>query len=142
MTSESDSPPPLIDSPVEGLLEWDSPFRQKFVAGSDWAPWLSSADVPPHDGKPRVLASPTVRAPEPPQRGTGPDAHGAYRREYESRLDEAYAEWKRSVFVSLFEPWIIDRLAADAARKLGKKAQDAPAPDPGQTQQPGRGPSG
>jgi hypothetical protein len=43
-----------------------------------------------------------------------------YRRDDEDRLDDASAEWKRSVFVSLFEPWIIDRLAAGAARKLAK----------------------
>jgi hypothetical protein len=43
-----------------------------------------------------------------------------YRRDYEARLDEAYAEWKRSIFVSLFEPWIIDRRADEAAKKLGR----------------------
>lgn len=45
-----------------------------------------------------------------------------YRRDDEDRLDDASAEWKRSVFVSLFEPWIIDPLEADAARKLAKSA--------------------
>ena len=37
---------------------------------------------------------------------------------YEARLDEAYGQWKRPVFTSLFEPWILDRRAAEAARKL------------------------
>lgn len=42
----------------------------------------------------------------------------ARRRDYEARLDEAYGQWKRPVFTSLFEPLIVDRRAAEAARKL------------------------
>jgi hypothetical protein len=68
------------------------------------------------------MGEPTVKAPEPPPSGAGDEAYARYRRDYEDRLDDAYAEWKRSVFVSLFEPWIIDRLAAEAARKLAKPA--------------------
>jgi len=34
MTSSSDSSPkPLIDTPVEAMVEWDSPFRHSFVPG-------------------------------------------------------------------------------------------------------------
>jgi hypothetical protein len=84
-----------------------------------------------------------TRRPPPPVRG--PDAEPGYRPDatMTSESDspplidspvEGLLEWDR--------PWIIDRLAADAARKLGKKAQDPPAPEPGQTQQRGRGPCG
>ena len=57
---------PLIDSPVEGLIEWDSPFCYSFVPGSEWAPWLATAKFPP-PGDPAParggMAAPTVRPP-------------------------------------------------------------------------------
>jgi hypothetical protein len=112
---------PLIDTPVEGLAEWDSPFRQTFVPGSSWAPWLASAGFPPH-GPAQAhtrLPAPRVKPPQPPAPSAGEAEHARYRREYEARLDEAYADWKRSIFVSLFEPWIIDRCAEQAVKKLG-----------------------
>jgi hypothetical protein len=128
MTSTADSsadaassPKPLIDRPVEGLMEWDNPFRQNFVAGSEWAPWLATARFPPSGPAP-VRDSPplrTVKPPEPPAPSAGDQEYARYRRDYEARLDEAYAQWKRSIFVSLFEPWIIDRRAAEAVKKLG-----------------------
>ena len=124
---------PLVDSPLEGLMEWDSPFRHTFVPGSDWAPWLTTAKFPPSPGTTHGttyggLAAPTVRAPEPPPPDAGDAAYARYRRDYEDRLDAAYAEWKRSVFVSLLEPWVIDRLAAEAARRLAKPVADGHAP--------------
>jgi hypothetical protein len=124
MTSLSDSSPkPLIDTPVEALMEWDSPFRHSFVPGSLWAPWLMTAKFPPSGGPAPVRASPplrTVKPPEPPTPSASDEEYAQYRRDYEARLDEAYAEWKRSIFVSLFEPWIIDRRADEAAKKLGR----------------------
>jgi len=130
MTSFSDSSPkPLIDTPVEALVEWDSPFRHSFVPGSLWAPWLMTAKCPPSGGPARVHASPplrTLKPPKPPMPSKPPEPsasdeeYARYRRDYEARLDEAYAEWKRSIFVSLFEPWIIDRRAAEAVKKLGR----------------------
>ena len=148
MTSGSDSradesvssAPPLIDRPVEGLLEWDSPFRQTFVVGSDWAPWLASAGFPPHDWKPRMLPPPTVRPPQPPEPAAADERYVRYRREYESRLDDAYAEWKRTIVGSLLEPWLTDRRAA--ARRLGNTAQDRQASEPGQALEPGQAPPG
>jgi hypothetical protein len=116
---------PLIDSPLADLLEWDSPFRQVFVPGSDWAPWLATAKFPPQP--PGTSPVRTVKPPDPPPESADDQAYAQYRRDYEARLDEAYARWKHSVFTSLFEPWIIDRRAAEAARKLGR----APAPGAG-----------
>jgi hypothetical protein len=112
---------PLIDTPVEGLAEWDSPFRHSFVPGSAWAPWLAAAGFPPHGAVPAqgALPAPRVKPPEPPPPSAGEAEHARYRREYEARLDEAYADWKRSIFVSLFEPWIFDRCAEEAVKKLG-----------------------
>jgi hypothetical protein len=116
---------PLIDTPVEGLTEWDSPFRHSFVVGSEWAPWLTTAGVPPRERVPidAGLPAPTVKPPEPPPASAGEQDHARYRRDYEDRLDEAYAEWKRSIFVSLFEPWIIDRQAEEAVKKLRRGIQ-------------------
>lgn len=101
-------------------MAWDNPFRQGFVAGSDWAPWLSSAGVPPK-GPAGLQAEPPasfVQPPQPPAPSASDAEYEQYRRDYEARLDEAYAKWKHSVFTSLFEPWILDRRAAEAARKL------------------------
>jgi hypothetical protein len=113
---------PLIDTPFEGLAEWDSPFRHSFVSGSGWAPWLVTARTPP--GPPAAAPAPaalpalSVQPPEPPALSAGGQEYAQYRRDYEARLDEAYADWKRSLFVSLFEPWIVDRRAAEALKKL------------------------
>lgn len=117
--SDPASPPPL-DSPLEGLMEWDHPFRQGFIAGSDWAPWLASAGFPPK-GPAGLQANPPARfitPPHPPEPSAGDAEYEQYRRDYEARLDEAYGQWKRSVFTTLFEPWILDRRAAEAARRL------------------------
>ena len=120
MSSSDPASPPLLDSPLEGLMDWDNPFRQGFVAGSDGAPWLAYAGVPPK-GPVGLQANPparTIEPPQPPARSAGDAEYEHYRRDYEARLDEAYGQWKRSVFTSLFEPWILDRRAAEAARKL------------------------
>jgi hypothetical protein len=130
------APRPLIDSPLEGLLEWDNPFRQNFVAGSDWAPWLGTAKVPPPP--PRPAAEARVKPPPLPAADADAAAYQRYRRDYEERLDAAYADWKRSVFASLFEPWVVDRLAAEAARRL---AQPIVAPEPAAARGPAPGPA-
>jgi hypothetical protein len=119
---DSASAKPLVDSPVEGLLDWDNPFRQTFVAGSEWAPWLASSKFPPRSSGPGQANPPlrTVQPPEPPAPSSSDEEYARYRRDYEARLDEAYAQWKRSVFTSLFEPWIVDRRAEEAAKKLGR----------------------
>ncbi|SFN53932.1 hypothetical protein [Variovorax sp. OV329] len=98
-------------------MDWDSPFRQGFVAGSDWAPWLASAGFPPK-GPVTSSASapaPSVQPPQPPAPSAGEAEYEKYLRDYEARLDEAYAHWKRSVFLTMFEPWVRRRRAADAA---------------------------
>lgn len=120
--------PPLVDTPVAGLMEWDSPFRHSFVPGSDWAPWLVTAGFPPGAARPvpAGLPQPTVRPPEPPAPSAGDAEYARYRRDYEERLDQAYAQWKRSIFTSLFEPWILDRRAAEAAKQLGRGATAGP----------------
>jgi hypothetical protein len=130
------APRPLVDSPLEGLLEWDDPFRQNFVAGSDWAPWLGTAKYPPPT-PPLATAEPRAKPPPLPPADADAAAYQRYRRDYEERLDAAYADWKRSVFVSLIEPWIVDRHAAEAARKLAQPivpaepaAARGPAPGP------------
>ena len=127
MTTSTDSDSgssakPLVDTPVEAFAEWDSPFRHSFVVGSWWAPWLTAARFPPDPDTPAQSRLPPlkVKAPEPPPPAAGDDDYARYRRDYEKRLDDAYAEWKRSIFVALFEPWIIDRRAAEAAKKLGR----------------------
>jgi hypothetical protein len=110
-----------IDSPLAGMLDWDNPFRHGFVAGSDWAPWLASAGYPP-TGPAGLQANPpvrTVKPPDPPAPSGSDQEYDRYRRDYEARLDDAYAQWKRSFFGSLFEPWILDRRAVEAVRKLG-----------------------
>jgi hypothetical protein len=120
MTPPDPASPPLLDTPLEGLMPWDNPFRQDFVAGSDWAPWLASAGVPPK-GPAGLQATPparSVKPPDPPAPSAGDAEYEQYRRDYEARLDEAFAQWKRSVFTTLFEPWILDRRAAEAARRL------------------------
>jgi hypothetical protein len=120
MTSSDPASPPLLDAPLEGLMHWDNPFRQGFVAGSGWAPWLASAGVPPKGPAGPQPAPPaqSIKPPDPPPPSAGDAQYEQYRRDYEARLDEAYGQWKRSVFTTLFEPWILDRRAAEAARRL------------------------
>jgi hypothetical protein len=111
---------PLVDTAAEAFIDLDTPFRRQFVPGSSWAPWLASGKfpaetpIPPRGG----IALPKVKPPEPPAPDASDEAYRQYRRAYEQSLDEAYADWKRSVFLSLFEPWIIDRRAAAAAKLL------------------------
>jgi hypothetical protein len=118
---------PLIDTPFEGLAEWDSPFRHSFVPGSGWAPWLVTARTPPGPAAAAPVSAavpaPSVQPPEPPAPSAGDQEYAQYRRDYEARLDRAYADWKRSLFVSLFEPWIVDRRAAQALKKLRREAR-------------------
>ncbi|MDB5856515.1 MAG: hypothetical protein JWQ76_204 [Ramlibacter sp.] len=116
-TATESSAPPLIDRPLAELMDWDSPFRHTFVPGSSWAPWLAAAPFPPKE-PPRVVApapssksASPVRPPDPPAPSASDAEYDRYQRDYEARLDQAYADWKRNVFVSLFEPWIIDRRA-------------------------------
>jgi hypothetical protein len=120
MSSSDPASPPLLDTPLEGLMDSDHPFRQAFVAGSGWAPWLASAGFPPK-GPAGQQANPPAgssKPPDPPAPSATDAEYEQYRRDEEARLDEAYGQWKRSVFTTLFEPWILDRRAAEAARRL------------------------
>lgn len=120
MSQSDPASPPLPDAPLEGPMAGDAPFHHAFVAGSNWAPWLASAGFPPK-GPAGLQANPPatfIKPPDPPAPSAGDAEYEQYRRDYEGRLDEAYAQWKRSVFTSLFEPWILDRRAAEAARRL------------------------
>jgi hypothetical protein len=110
----------LVDTPAEASMDQDSPFRRQFVAGSSWAPWLASGKFPTDTPIPSRggVALPKVKPPEPPAPDASDEAYRQYRGAYEQSLDEAYADWKRSVFLTLFEPWVVDRRAAEAAKRL------------------------
>jgi hypothetical protein len=142
MTSSSDddsgsSTKPLIDTPVEGLTEWDSPFRHSFVVGSgrddkertmEDRIWMVIADAclarilelcKPGE-PPRLveeLKGPIASRP-PPGKLPTTDEMQRFARQIVDRLEQAYADARFEYLRIAAAPRFIDRLRMEVDKHI------------------------